>query len=150
MLLTQFGPNREAIQCLKECIMLAQEGGDRVYLDFAQLWLYFLHENGMQAVDAQVASKLDAPMSTNLSAALQSLVRKSALSGCQSSKLLLDLLHRSDTLKCQYSITNLLAMNTAKRSAFWTIYSKIELYTYCREALFYWNMKKQTAFWLGL
>lgn len=41
---TQFGHVTEAVQSLKECIMLAQENGDRVCLDLAQSWLSYLQE----------------------------------------------------------------------------------------------------------
>lgn len=40
----QFGHVSEAVQSLKECIMLAQENGDRVCLDLTQSWLSYLQE----------------------------------------------------------------------------------------------------------
>lgn len=121
--------------------MLAQEGGDRTCLDLAQLWLNFLEEGGINAVEAQVSSKLDTATATNLSVTLQSLIKTSALAGCQPSKLF-DLLLRSDTLNCQHRITNLLATGTAERSALWSMYGKNELAMCCTQVMLYSNMKK--------
>lgn len=161
---TQFGHKQEAIQSLQECIMLAQEGGDRTCLDLAQLWLYYLKEGTIQSIDSQSTSKIDAGIATNLSVTIQALVKKSIMNGCQPSKLF-DLLLRSDSLNCQHGITRLLATGTAERSALWTIFGKNELASCCSQSLLFWNMKKMgktynsdgiceaictTALWLGL
>lgn len=44
---SQFGHKNEALQSLKESIMLAQENGDRVCLDLAQSWLSYLEEGNI-------------------------------------------------------------------------------------------------------
>lgn len=76
--------------------MLVQKDDVHACLDLSQLRLYFLDESGVQMVDTQFASKLDTSMATNFFIALQTLVRKSALSVCQPSKLF-DLLLQSVT-----------------------------------------------------
>uniref|UniRef100_A0A336M354 Anaphase-promoting complex subunit 5 n=1 Tax=Culicoides sonorensis TaxID=179676 RepID=A0A336M354_CULSO len=160
----QFGHVTEAIQSLKECIMLAQENGDRVCLDLAQSWLTFLQEGKTQLPETAINSESDKTIATNVSVSFQALVKKSALSGSIPAKLF-EVLMKSDVLNCQHSIMNLMATSMAERAALWNLYGKNEIAACCSQVMLHISLKRlgktynsdgiceaicSNALWLGL
>ncbi|XP_063698464.1 anaphase-promoting complex subunit 5 [Culicoides brevitarsis] len=162
---TQFGHASEAIQSLKECIMLAQENGDRVCLDLAQSWLSYFQEGKIQLPGNNVTSTdADKTSAINTSVAYQALVKKSALSGVLPAKLF-EVLMRSDSLICQHSHMNLMAISRIERAALWNLYGKNELAACCNQVMLHTSLKRlgktynsdgiceaicSNALWLGL
>lgn len=137
---TMFEHNDEALKCLKECIMIAQETGDRVCLQLAQLWLCLLDKKNFQLSEKNIANKTEKTLVRSVSLNIQSLVKVAALSGYVPSKLF-DVLIKSDILNCQHSIMNLIANCIAERAALWTFYGKHEMASLCSQQLLNSNLK---------
>lgn len=137
---TMFEHNDEAMKCLKECIMIAQETGDRVCLQLAQLWLCLLDKKNFQLSEKNIANKTEKTLVRSVSLNIQSLVKVAALSGYVPSKLF-DVLIKSDILNCQHSIMNLIANCIAERAALWTFYGKHEMASLCSQQLLNANLK---------
>lgn len=78
---TLYDHHQEALQCLKECIMTAQENGDRVCLQLAQLWLCLLDKSNFQLSEKNIANKTELSLVHSVSLNIQSLVKVAALSG---------------------------------------------------------------------
>lgn len=137
---TMFEHNDEALSCLNECIMIAQETGDRVCLQLAQLWLCLLDKKNFQLSEKNIANKTEKTLVRSVSLNIQSLVKVAALSGYLPSKLF-DVLIKSDILNCQHSIMNLIANCIAERAALWTFYGKHEMASLCSQQLLNSNLK---------
>jgi anaphase-promoting complex subunit 5 len=137
---TIFEQNGEALKCLKECIMIAQETGDRVCLQLAQLWLCLLDKKNFQLSEKNIANKTEKVLVRSVSLNIQSLVKVAAISGYLPSKLF-DVLVKSDILNCQHSIMNLIANCIAERAALWTIYGKHEMASLISQQLLNSNLK---------
>ncbi|KAG5681512.1 hypothetical protein PVAND_010938 [Polypedilum vanderplanki] len=137
---TMFEQNEEALKCLKECIMTAQESGDRVCLQLAQLWLCLLDKKNFQLSEKNIANKTEKTLVRSVSLNIQSLVKVAALSGYLPSKLF-DVLIKSDMLNCQHSIVNLISNCIAERAALWTLYGKHEMASLCSQLLLNSNLK---------
>lgn len=78
---TLFDHNEEALKCLKECIMIAQENGDRVCLQLAQLWFCLLDNSNFHLSEKTIANKTEISLVRSVSHNIQSLVKVAALSG---------------------------------------------------------------------
>lgn len=78
---TLFNHNEEAMKCLKECIMIAQENGDRVCLQLAQLWCCLLDNSNFHLSEKTIANKTEISLVRSVSHNIQSLVKVAALSG---------------------------------------------------------------------
>jgi anaphase-promoting complex subunit 5 len=137
---TMFDHNAEALKCLKECIMIAQENGDRVCLQLAQLWLCLLDKSNFQLSEKNIANKTEMSLVRSVSLNIQSLVKVAAISGYLPSKLF-DVLIKSDILNCQHSMVNLISNCVAERSALWTLYGKNEMASLCSQLLLNSNLK---------
>lgn len=137
---TMFEQTEEALQCLKECIMMAQESGDRVCLQLAQLWLCLLDKKNFQLSEKNIANKTEKTLVRSVSLNIQSLVKVAALSGYLPSKLF-DVLVKSDMLNCQHSIVHLISNCIAERAALWTLYGKHEMASLCSQLLLSSNLK---------
>jgi anaphase-promoting complex subunit 5 len=137
---TMFDHNAEALKCLKECIMIAQENGDRVCLQLAQLWLCLLDKSNFQLSEKNIANKTEMSLVRSVSLNIQSLVKVAAISGYLPSKLF-DVLIKSDILNCQHSMVNLISNCIAERSALWTLYGKNEMASLCSQLLLNSNLK---------
>jgi anaphase-promoting complex subunit 5 len=137
---TMFEQNEEALKCLRECIMVAQENGDRVCLQLAQLWLCLLDKKNFQLSEKNIANKTEKTLVRSVSLNIQSLVKVAALSGYLPAKLF-DVLVKSDILNCQHSIMNLISNCIAERAALWTLYGKNEMASLCSQMLLNSNLK---------
>ena len=137
---TMFDQNAEALKCLKECIMIAQENGDRVCLQLAQLWLCLLDKSNFQLSEKNIANKTEMSLVRSVSLNIQSLVKVAAISGYLPSKLF-DVLIKSDILNCQHSIINLISNCVSERSALWALYGKNELASLSSQLLLNSNLK---------
>lgn len=137
---TMFDHNAEALKCLKECIMIAQENGDRVCLQLAQLWLCLLDKSNFQLSEKNIANKTEMSLVRSVSLNIQSLVKVAAISGYLPSKLF-DVLIKSDILNCQHSIVNLISNCVSERSALWALYGKNEMSSLSSQLLLNSNLK---------
>lgn len=137
---TIFEHNEEAQKCLNECIMMAQETGDKVCLQLAQLWLCLLDKKNFQLSEKNIANKTEKTLVRSVSLNIQSLVKVAAISGYLPSKLF-DVLVKSDILNCQHSIMNLIANCIAERAALWTLYGKNEMASLISQQLLNSNLK---------
>lgn len=137
---TMFDHNAEALKCLKECIMIAQENGDRVCLQLAQLWLCLLDKSNFQLSEKNIANKTEMSLVRSVSLNIQSLVKVAAISGYLPSKLF-DVLIKSDILNCQHSMVNLISNCVSERSALWALYGKNELASLSSQLLLNSNLK---------
>lgn len=137
---TMFEQTDEALKGLKECIMVAQEAGDRVCLQLAQLWLCLLDKKNFQLSEKNIANKTEKTLVRSVSLNIQSLVKVAALSGYLPSKLF-DVLIKSDMLNCQHSIMNLISNCIAERAALWNLYGKHEMASLCSQLLLNSNLK---------
>jgi anaphase-promoting complex subunit 5 len=137
---TMFDHKEEAIKCLKECIMVAQENGDRVCLQLAQLWMCLLDESKFQLSEKNIANKTEMSLVRSVSLNIQSMVKVAAISGHLPSKLF-DVLIKSDILNCQHSMVNLISNCFAERSALWALYGKNEMVSLNSQLFLNANMK---------
>lgn len=137
---TMFDHNAEALKCLKECITIAQENGDRVCLQLAQLWLCLLDKSNFQLSEKNIANKTEMVLVRSVSLNIQSMVKVAAISGYLPSKLF-DVLIKSDILNCQHSIVNLISNCIAERAALWTLYGKNELASLSSQLLLNSNLR---------
>lgn len=137
----QFDHKNEAVQSLRECIMLSQESGDRTCLDLAQSWLTFLHTDDRNLQPLEPSAKPDLSLATNSSVAIQALVQKASQSGSVPAKLF-EMLLKSDTLNCQHSLLHLMSTGLAERSALWSLYGKNEVATACSQVLLCSNLQR--------
>lgn len=137
---TMFDHNAEALKCLKECIMIAQENGDRVCLQLAQLWLCLLDKSNFQLSEKNIANKTEMSLVRSVSLNIQSLVKVAAISGYLPSKLF-DVLIKSDILNCQHSMVNLISNCVSERSALWALYGKNEMASLSSQLLLNSNLK---------
>lgn len=137
---TMFEQNEEAMKCLKECIMVAQESSDKVCLQLAQLWLCLLDKKNFQLSEKNIANKTEKTLVRSVSLNIQSLVKVAALSGYLPSKLF-DVLIKSDILNCQHSLMNLISNCMAERAALWNLYGWHEMGSLCSQLLLNSNLK---------
>lgn len=137
---TLHGHKKEALKCLKESIMTAQENGDRVCLQLAQSWLCLLDNSNLQLSEKNIANKTEISLVHSVSLNIQSLVKVAALSGYLPSKLF-DVLLKSDILNCQHSMMDLLSSCIAERAGLWTLYGKNEMASLCSQLLLNSSLK---------
>lgn len=77
----QFGHTQEALASLKECIMLAQEAGDRICLQLAQSWLCLLDCTYVLLCENSIGSDLENSAMQAVSLGVQFIVNVAAMSG---------------------------------------------------------------------
>lgn len=77
----QFGHYNESLSNLSECIMLAQEAGDKACLQLAQLWLCLLDKKYVLLCEANVTSQLESSAVHSVSLGVQFVVNVAAISG---------------------------------------------------------------------
>lgn len=77
----QFGHYNETLSNLSECIMLAQEAGDKACLQLAQLWLCLLDKKYVLLCEANVTSQLESSAVHSVSLGVQFVVNVAAISG---------------------------------------------------------------------
>jgi anaphase-promoting complex subunit 5 len=127
-----FDHKKEAVASLQECIMLAQENGDRGCLKLAQSWLCLLDKSNLQLEKKNIGNKTEVSLIHSLSLGIQTMVKEAGLAGYPPSKLF-EVLLKSDILNCQHSIMDLTANCIAERAALWTMYGKNEISSMCSQ-----------------
>lgn len=130
----QFNHSEEALASLRECVMLAQECGDRICLQLAQSWLCLLDKNYVQLCEKSVASQTELSLVHSVSLGVQFIVNVAAISGFLPSKLF-DLLMKSEVINFQHSLMDLMANCIAQKAAVWTLYGKNEIASLCSQLL---------------
>lgn len=130
----QFNHTKEALASLKECVMLAQECGDRICLQLAQSWLCLLDKNYVQLGEKSVASQTELSLVHSVSLGVQFIVNVAAISGFLPSKLF-ELLMKSEVINFQHSLNDLMANCIAQKAAVWTLYGKNEIASLCSQLL---------------
>ncbi|XP_076645488.1 anaphase promoting complex subunit 5 ida isoform X1 [Halictus rubicundus] len=144
----QFNHKKVAQVALKEAIMIAQEAGDNVCLQLAHAWMYHLttEQKGL-LIERSVgkASMLGITHTTGLG--LIAYAHNSALEAKSPSQVF-ETLMKSDVLNCQHSMTDLMSMTYAEKSALWAYYGKTEMSSVSAQLLLLHNTgdKKQHMF----
>lgn len=77
----QFGHHEEAMRCLREAIMLAQEAGDKTCLQMAQSWLCLLDNKYVLLCENSVTSQTENSTVSFVSLGVQFIVNVAGLSG---------------------------------------------------------------------
>lgn len=131
---SQFGHSAEALVSLRECVMLAQECGDRICLQLAQSWLCLLDKNNVQLCEKSVASQTELSLVHSVSLGVQFIVNVAAVSGFLPSKLF-ELLMKSEVINFQHSLNDLMANCIAQKAAVWTLYGRNEIASLCSQLL---------------
>ncbi|XP_011865096.1 PREDICTED: anaphase-promoting complex subunit 5 isoform X2 [Vollenhovia emeryi] len=145
----QFNHKEVAQYALKEAIKLAQEVGDNVCLQLAHSWMSYLisKENKGPLIERSVgkASLLGITHTTGLS--LISHAHSYALEA-KNPPQVFDILMKSDMLNCQHSMSDLMSVTFAEKSALWAYYGKMEMASLCAQLLLFHNTgdKKQHIF----
>ncbi|KAL0098394.1 hypothetical protein PUN28_008359 [Cardiocondyla obscurior] len=145
----QFNYKDVAQYALKEAIKLAQEAGDNVCLQLAHSWMSYLisKENKGPLIERSVgkASLLGITHTTGLS--LISHAHSYALEA-KNPPQVFDILMKSDMLNCQHSMSDLMSITFAEKSALWAYYGKMEMASLCGQLLLLHNTgdKKQHMF----
>lgn len=145
----QFNHKEVAQYALKEAIKLAQEAGDNVCLQLAHSWMSYLinKENKGLLIERSVnkASLLGITHTTGLS--LISHAHSYALEA-KNPPQVFDILMKSDMLNCQHSMSDLMSITFAEKSALWAYYGKMEMASLCAQLLLLHNTgdKKQHMF----
>ncbi|XP_055918995.1 anaphase-promoting complex subunit 5 [Eupeodes corollae] len=121
-----FGHREEALESLKECIMLAQENGDKRCLDLANSWYCILNSNKIDPFEKCLPDLQDPCMIQSLSLSIQFVVKVGAQCGCLPLDLF-ELLQKSDELNCKNSLMDYFSDSLALRSALWNLYGHNEM-----------------------
>lgn len=77
----QFGHYEEAVRCLRESIMLAQEGGDKICLQMAQSWLCLLDNKYVLLCESSVTNQMENAAINFVSLGVQFIVNVASISG---------------------------------------------------------------------
>lgn len=138
-----FEHRREALNALKECIMLAQECGDKRCLDLANSWYCLLNSKHIDPFEKCIPDVEDIGMIQSLSLAIQFVV----MFGAQCGYLPLDLfqmLLKSDEVNSKNSRPEHVSDSLALRSALWCTYGRHEMSALYSQLLL--NLKKTWVF----
>ncbi|XP_036334196.1 anaphase-promoting complex subunit 5 isoform X1 [Rhagoletis pomonella] len=138
-----FNHRREALNALKECIMLAQECGDKRCLDLANSWYCLLNSNKIDPFEKSLPDIQDPGLVQSLSLAIQYVVKFGAQCGYLPLDLF-ELLLKSDELNNKNSILEHASNSLALRSALWCLYGRHEISSLYAQLLL--QLKKTWAF----
>ncbi|XP_067633712.1 anaphase-promoting complex subunit 5 isoform X2 [Eurosta solidaginis] len=138
-----FNHRREALSALKECIMLAQECGDKRCLDLANSWYCLLNSNKIDPFEKSLPDIQDPGLVQSLSLAIQYVVKFGAQCGYLPLDLF-ELLLKSDELSNKNSIIEHASDSLALRSALWCLYGRHEISSLYAQLLL--QLKKTWAF----
>ncbi|XP_075161806.1 anaphase promoting complex subunit 5 ida [Haematobia irritans] len=138
-----FNHKREALNALKECIMLAQECGDKRCLDLANSWYCLLNSSSIGPFHKSLPDIQDPGFIQSLSQALAFVVTFGAKCGCLPLDLF-ELLQRSDNLNNKHILLEHISDTLALRSTLWVLYGRYEMSALYSQLLM--NLKKTWAF----
>lgn len=155
----QFNHYEEALSSLRECVMLAQEAGDKICLQLAQSWLCLLDRKYVLLCENIVSNQTENTAVHAISLGVQFIVNVAAISGkfrftfsmCRKrnnqfklfsnrfagvlpSKLF-ELLMKSEVINFQHNLMDLVANCLSQKAAVWQQYGKTELASLCNQLL---------------
>ncbi|XP_066544877.1 anaphase-promoting complex subunit 5 [Amia ocellicauda] len=123
----RFGHYQQADLALQEAIRIAQESNDHVCLQHCLSWLYLLEQ--MKGSDSTVLTEDSVKMAVHFclpylaSLGIQSLVQQGAIGGKTANKLM-DALKDTDILHWKHSLSELIDISLAQKTAIWRMYGK--------------------------
>ncbi|KAK1160144.1 anaphase-promoting complex subunit 5-like [Acipenser oxyrinchus oxyrinchus] len=122
----RFGHYQQAELALQEAIRIAQESNDHVCLQHCLSWLYLLEQmKGSDSTLTEHAVKMAVHFCLPYLASLgiQSLVQQGAVGGKTANKLM-DALKDTDLLHWKHSLSELIDVSIAQKTAIWRMYGK--------------------------
>ncbi|XP_069611519.1 anaphase-promoting complex subunit 5 [Ranitomeya imitator] len=123
----RFGHYHQAELALQEAIRIAQESSDHVCLQHCLSWLYILKsrkgEDSSVLLEHSVKKAVHFGLPYLASLGIQSLVQQRAFAGKTADKLM-DALKDSDLLHWKHSLSELIDISTAQKTAIWRLYGQ--------------------------
>ncbi|XP_027734361.1 anaphase-promoting complex subunit 5 isoform X2 [Empidonax traillii] len=122
----RFGHYQQAELALQEAIRIAQESNDHVCLQHCLSWLYILEQKIFDScvlLEHSVNKSLHFGLPYLASLGIQSLVQQRAFAGKAANKLM-DALKDSDLLHWKHSLSELIDISTAQKTAIWRLYGR--------------------------
>ncbi|KAM9331539.1 anaphase-promoting complex subunit 5 [Gastrophryne carolinensis] len=123
----RFGHYHQAELALQEAIRIAQESSDHVCLQHCLIWLYILKskkgEDSSVLLEHSIKKAVHFGLPYLASLGIQSLVQQRALAGKTVDKLM-DALKDSDLLHWKHSLSDLIDISLAQKTAIWRLYGQ--------------------------
>ncbi|XP_010212307.1 PREDICTED: anaphase-promoting complex subunit 5 [Tinamus guttatus] len=122
----RFGHYQQAELALQEAIRIAQESNDHVCLQHCLSWLYILEQKIFDScvlLEHSVNKSLHFGLPYLASLGIQSLVQQRAFAGKAANKLM-DALKDSDLLHWKHSLSELVDISIAQKTAIWRLYGR--------------------------
>ncbi|KAK2522794.1 Anapc5 [Columba guinea] len=122
----RFGHYQQAELALQEAIRIAQESNDHVCLQHCLSWLYILEQKIFDScvlLEHSVTKSFHFGLPYLASLGIQSLVQQRALAGNAANKLM-DALKDSDLLHWKHSLSELIDISIAQKTAIWRLYGR--------------------------
>ncbi|KAK0177690.1 hypothetical protein PV328_001718 [Microctonus aethiopoides] len=144
----QFNHKTVAQAALKEAITMAQEAGDNVCLQLAHAWMYYLSSKTKgHLIERSIGKASSLGITHTMSLGLIASAHHSALEA-KNPTYVFETLMKSDVLNCQHSMSDLMSMTYAEKSALWAYYGKTEMSIVCAQLLLLHNSgnRKQSLF----
>lgn len=138
-----FNHRKEALSALKECIMLAQECGDKRCLDLANSWYCLLNSSRIGPFEKSLPDIQDPGLIQSLSLAIEFVVAFGAKCGYLPLDLF-ELLLKSDELNNKNSLLEHISDSLALRTTLWVLYGRYEMSALYSQLLL--NLKKTWPF----
>ncbi|XP_005186681.1 anaphase-promoting complex subunit 5 [Musca domestica] len=138
-----FNHKKEALNALKECIMLAQECGDKRCLDLANSWYCLLNSSRIGPFEKSLPDIQDPGLIQSLSLAIEFVVAFGAKCGFLPLDLF-ELLLKSDELNNKNTLLEHISDSLALRSTLWVLYGRYEMSALYSQLLL--NLKKTWVF----
>uniref|UniRef100_A0A8C5RZC4 Anaphase-promoting complex subunit 5 n=1 Tax=Laticauda laticaudata TaxID=8630 RepID=A0A8C5RZC4_LATLA len=122
----RFGHYHQAELALQEAIRIAQESNDHVCLQHCLSWLHILEQKRSDScilLEHSVKKAVYFGLPYLASLGIQSLVQQRALAGKTANKLM-DALKDSDLLHWKHSLSELIDISIAQKTAIWRLYGR--------------------------
>ncbi|XP_072272003.1 anaphase-promoting complex subunit 5 [Pyxicephalus adspersus] len=123
----RFGHYQQAELALQEAIRIAQESSDHVCLQHCLIWLYILKnrkgEDSSVLLEHAIKKAVHFGLPYLASLGIQSLVQQRAIAGKTADKLM-DALKDSDLLHWKHSLSDLIDISLAQKTAIWRLYGQ--------------------------
>ncbi|XP_043831065.1 anaphase-promoting complex subunit 5 [Dromiciops gliroides] len=122
----RFGHYQQAELALQEAIRIAQESNDHVCLQHCLSWLYVLEQKRSDScvlLEHSVKKAVHFGLPYLASLGIQSLVQQRAFAGKTANKLM-DALKDSDLLHWKHSLSELIDISIAQKTAIWRLYGR--------------------------
>ncbi|XP_013106176.2 anaphase-promoting complex subunit 5 isoform X1 [Stomoxys calcitrans] len=138
-----FNHKKEALNALKECMMLAQECGDKRCLDLANSWYCLLNSSRIGPFEKSLPDIQDPGLIQSLSLAIEFVVAFGAKCGFLPLDLF-ELLLKSDELNNKNTLLEHISDSLALRTTLWVLYGRYEMSALYSQLLL--NLKKTWVF----